>query len=61
MIGDTAVDVATARAAKIRIGIVTHGYARQPAKTLGADFLIEDLSTLFADVTAGDWPRAAVR
>jgi phosphoglycolate phosphatase len=61
MIGDTAVDVATARAANVRIGIVTHGYARQPAKTLGADFLIENLSTLFADVTAGDWPRAAAR
>jgi len=61
MIGDTAVDVATARAVNMQVGIVTHGYARHPVQTLGADFLIENLSTLFADVSASDWPRAAAR
>lgn len=46
MIGDSVVDVATARAVGINIGIVTHGYSRQPVDTLNADFLITDLATL---------------
>jgi phosphoglycolate phosphatase-like HAD superfamily hydrolase len=28
------------------VGIVTHGYSRSPVATLGADFLIDDLSLL---------------
>ena len=50
MIGDSAVDVETARAVGMTIGLVTHGYARQPVETLGADFLISDLATLPNDV-----------
>jgi phosphoglycolate phosphatase len=46
MIGDSAVDVETARVFGLTIGLVTHGYARQPVETLGADFLIPDLATL---------------
>jgi phosphoglycolate phosphatase len=53
LIGDSAVDVATARAAGIAVGIVTHGYARTPVSTLGADFLISDLSSLPADLRIG--------
>jgi phosphoglycolate phosphatase len=61
LIGDSAVDVATARAVNMQVGVVTHGYAREPVRTLGADFLIEDLSTLFADVVTGVLPRAATQ
>jgi len=46
MIGDSAVDVETAQALGMMVGVVTHGYARQPVETLGADFLIADLATL---------------
>ena len=46
MIGDSAVDVETAQAVGMTVGVVTHGYARQPVETLGADFLISDLATL---------------
>ena len=46
MIGDSAVDVDTARAVGMTVGLVTHGYARQSVETLGADFLISDLATL---------------
>jgi len=46
MIGDSAVDVETAQAVGMTVGVVTHGYARQPVETLGADFLISDLAAL---------------
>lgn len=46
MIGDSAVDAETARAVGTTVGLVTHGYAREPIETLGADFLISDLATL---------------
>ena len=46
MIGDSAVDAETARAVGMTIGLVTHGYAREPVETLGADFLISNLATL---------------
>jgi phosphoglycolate phosphatase len=46
MIGDSAVDVETARSVGVPIGLVTHGYARQPVETLGADFLVTDLANL---------------
>jgi phosphoglycolate phosphatase len=46
LIGDSAVDVETARALDMPVGIVTHGYSRSPVATLGADFLIDDLSSL---------------
>ena len=46
MIGDSAVDVETAQSVGMMVGVVTHGYARQPVETLGADFLISNLATL---------------
>jgi len=46
LIGDSAVDVETARALDMPVGIVTHGYSRSPVANLGADFLIDDLSSL---------------
>ena len=61
MIGDSAVDVATARSVNMQVGIVTHGYAREPVEKLGANFLIDDLSTVFANVTSNDWPKVATR
>lgn len=42
MIGDSAVDVAAARAAGAATGVVPWGYARQPADQLGADFILSD-------------------
>ncbi len=50
MIGDSAIDVETARAVGMMVGLVTHGYAHHPVETLGADFLIPDLATLPKDV-----------
>ena len=61
MIGDSAVDVATARSVNMQVGIVTHGYAREPVEKLGANFLIDDLSTVFANVTSNDWPKVATQ
>jgi len=52
MIGDSAIDVATARAAGVMIGVVSFGYARAPIATLDADFLVNDLATLPATVAA---------
>lgn len=46
MVGDSDVDVATARAAGMRVGVVTYGYAKAPAESLGADFLIDNLGDL---------------
>lgn len=45
-IGDSVVDVETARALNMSVGIVSHGYSRSPVATLGADFLIDDISSL---------------
>jgi phosphoglycolate phosphatase len=50
MIGDSAVDVATAQAMNMPVGIVSYGYARSAARTLGADFLIDKLSSLPATI-----------
>jgi phosphoglycolate phosphatase len=44
MIGDSAIDVATARAVGMTVGLVTFGYARSDVRTIGADFLVEDLA-----------------
>jgi phosphoglycolate phosphatase-like HAD superfamily hydrolase len=46
LIGDSGVDVETARALNMLVGIVTHGYSRSPVSSLGADFLIDDLLSL---------------
>jgi phosphoglycolate phosphatase len=45
-IGDSAVDVATAKAVDMQVGIVSHGYAREPVASIGADFVIDDLRSL---------------
>ena len=50
MIGDSAVDVALARAVGTRAGVVAHGYARQPVETLGADFVIDRLVDLLLEI-----------
>jgi len=50
MIGDSATDVATAQAMNMPVGIVSYGYARRAARTLGADFLIDKLSLLPASI-----------
>ena len=46
MIGDSAIDVATAKAADIPVIAVSFGYSEHPAHTLGADVVIDDYSEL---------------
>jgi phosphoglycolate phosphatase len=46
MIGDSATDVATAKAASIPIVAVSFGYSEYPVQTLGADVVIDDYSEL---------------
>ncbi len=41
MIGDSAVDVATARAADIPVVLVSYGYTPQPARDLSADAVVD--------------------
>lgn len=48
MIGDSATDVATARAAGVPVIVVSYGYTPEPARTLGADAVVDD----FADIPA---------
>jgi len=52
MVGDTEVDVATARALQMPVAIVSFGYARQAVSSLGADFLIDTLSSLPAAIAS---------
>ena len=56
MVGDSAVDVATARAAGVRVVLVSNGYGRVSAATLGADLLLDELAGLPAAVV-GITPR----
>ena len=42
MIGDSATDVATARAAGVPVVLLTYGYTPEPAETLGADRVTHD-------------------
>ena len=44
MIGDSATDVATARAAGAKVILVSYGYTPEPATTLGGDAVIEEFS-----------------
>jgi len=46
MIGDSAVDVNSARAAGVIVGLVPWGYRPTPVQELGADFILNDLGTL---------------
>lgn len=42
MVGDSATDVATARAAGAKVILVSYGYTPEPAATLGADAMTDD-------------------
>ena len=44
MIGDSATDVATARAAGAKVILVSYGYTPEPAATLGGDAVIDEFS-----------------
>jgi phosphoglycolate phosphatase len=48
MIGDSKTDVATARAADAPVILLSYGYTPEPARTLGADLVLDD----FADIPA---------
>jgi phosphoglycolate phosphatase len=48
MIGDSATDVATARAANVPVILVSFGYTPEPATTLGGDIVVDH----FADIPA---------
>jgi len=45
-IGDGPVDIATAKAARVRMVAVSYGYPRMPPKDLGADHLINNMADL---------------
>lgn len=51
MVGDSIVDVATAKAAGIPVVAVSFGYADRPAAELGADFVIDHYSQLAETLT----------
>lgn len=46
MIGDSITDVATARAAKVPVILVSYGYTPEPAHTLGADRVVDDFAEI---------------
>jgi len=46
MIGDSATDVATARAAGVPVVLLSYGYTPEPAHTLGADAVIDRFADL---------------
>ena len=46
MIGDSATDVATARAAAVPVVLLSYGYTPEPAETLGADAVIDTFGAL---------------
>ncbi|HSC18389.1 MAG TPA: HAD-IA family hydrolase [Rhizomicrobium sp.] len=48
IIGDSAVDVATARAARVPIILLSYGYTPQPVHSLGADLVIDSFDELGA-------------
>ena len=50
MVGDTAIDIDTARAARVRSVAVSFGYSPVPAASLGADRVIDHFDQLFAAV-----------
>jgi len=52
MIGDSAIDMATARAAKVPVVAVSYGYTDVPAAALGADRVIDRLTDAPAAVAA---------
>ncbi len=46
MIGDSATDVATARAAGAKVILVSYGYTPEPASSLGADAVVDDFTQI---------------
>lgn len=50
-VGDTSVDIATARAAGVPVIAVAFGFADQPVASLGADAVIDDFGELMAVAT----------
>jgi phosphoglycolate phosphatase len=50
MIGDSGADVGAARAANTPVILVPDGYTEAPAETLGADFVLNELSSLPATI-----------
>lgn len=46
MIGDSAVDVGSARALRVPIGLVAHGYRHTDLANIDADFLVEDIASV---------------
>lgn len=46
MIGDSATDVATARAAGVKVLLVSYGYTPEPAHTLGADAVVDTFTQI---------------
>ena len=46
MIGDSAVDVGSARAVGIPIGLVAHGYRHTDLASIDADFVVEDIASV---------------
>jgi phosphoglycolate phosphatase len=46
MIGDSATDVATARAAGAKVILVSYGYTPEPAQTLGADAVVAEFAEI---------------
>jgi phosphoglycolate phosphatase len=46
MVGDSGADVGAAQAAGVTVVLVPDGYTGVPAASLGADFVIENLSRL---------------
>jgi phosphoglycolate phosphatase len=54
MIGDSANDVAVARAAGVPSVVVSYGYTRVPAAELGGDVLIDDFTDILTWLDAQD-------
>ncbi len=48
MIGDSITDLQTARAAKVKVILVSFGYTPEPAHTLGGDIVVDH----FAEIPA---------
>jgi len=46
MIGDSVTDVATARAARVKVILVSYGYTPEPAHALGADAVTDDFAEI---------------
>jgi len=57
MIGDSATDVATARAAGVPVVLLSYGYTPEPAETLGANEVADAFLQAARDRRAASWRR----